>query len=224
MGVDRHESVFQLYRETPEYQACRERFEQADWVPFLEKFKGYHEGVSLAFAQTYDGESVQFGDMKLTILEATIAEATSLPSSGEKYFKGVIVDRKLCQKFLRPEHQDPDWTKGIPRRCIKEEYWMMLISLQIFLTCEGRYAVTFLYHLKLLSHFEGGPQIDFPHFLWMSLNKMVRGVKSASKKPETNIHHHGLMKLLVVHALRKQGSSWKQLLQQNFLRKECPNM
>jgi hypothetical protein len=178
----------------------------------------------LFFSQTYDGESVQFGEMKLTILEATIAEATGLPSSGEKYFKGVIVDRKLCQKFLRPEHQDPDWTKGIPRSCIKEEYWMMLISLQIFLTCEGRYVVTFLYHLKLLSHFEGGPQIDFPHFLWMSLNKMVRGVKSTSKKPKTSIHHHGLMKLLVVHALRKQGSSWKQLLQQNFLKKEFLNL
>jgi hypothetical protein len=37
--------------------------------------------------------------------------------------------------------------------------------------------MTFLYHLKILSHFEGGPQIDFTHFLWMSLNKMVRGVK-----------------------------------------------
>ena len=45
---------------------------------------------------------------------------------------------------------------------------------------------------------------------------MVRGVKSTSKKPETSIHHHGLMKLLVVHALRKQGSIWKQLLQQKF--------
>jgi hypothetical protein len=45
---------------------------------------------------------------------------------------------------------------------------------------------------------------------------MVRGVKSASKKPETSLHHHGLIKLLVVHALRTQGGSWKQLLQQNF--------
>jgi hypothetical protein len=216
MGVDRHEPIFQLYRETTEYQACKEKYEQAGWVPFLEKFKGHHEGISLAFAQTYDGESVQFGDMKLTITEATIAEATGLPMAGEKYFKRVIVDRKLCQKFLKPEHQDPDWTKGIPRSYIKEEYWMMLISLQKFLTCEGRYAVTFIYHLKLLSHFEGGPQIDFPHFLWMSLKKMVRGVRSVSKKPETSLHHHGLIKLLVVHALRTQGGSWKQLLQQNF--------
>jgi hypothetical protein len=50
----------------------------------------------------------------------------------------------------------------------------------------------------------------------MSLKKMVRGVKSVSKKPETSLHHHGLIKLLVVHALRTQGGSWKQLLQQNF--------
>jgi hypothetical protein len=67
MGVDRHELMFQLYREKLEYQSCKERFEQVGRVPFLEKFKGYHEGLSLYFAQTYDGESVCIGDMKLTI-------------------------------------------------------------------------------------------------------------------------------------------------------------
>ena len=45
---------------------------------------------------------------------------------------------------------------------------------------------------------------------------MVRGVRLVSKKPETSLHHHGLIKLLVVHALRTQGGSWKQLLQHNF--------
>jgi hypothetical protein len=203
MGVDRHEPVFHIYRETKEYQACREKFERVGWVPFLEKFKGHHEGVSHAFTQSYDGESVQLGELKLTITEATIEEATKLPSTREKYFKGIIIDRSLCQKFLKPEHLDPDWTKGISQSWIKEEYWTMLVFLQKFLTCEGRYAITFLYHLRLLLHFEGGPQIDFPHFLWMSLNKMVRGVKSSSKKPETSLYHHGLMKLLVVHELRK---------------------
>jgi hypothetical protein len=137
---------------------------------------------------------VQFGYMKLIIMETTIVESIGFPVAGEIYFKRVIVDKKLCQKFLKTEHQDPNWNKGIPRSYIKEEYWMMLMSLQRFLTYEGRYEVTFIYHLKLLSHFEGGPQIDFPHFLWMSLNKMVRGVKSASKKPETSLHHLGLIK------------------------------
>jgi hypothetical protein len=92
----------------------------------------------------------------------------------------------------------------------------MLISLHKFLTCEGRYAVTFIYHLNLLSHFEGGSQIDFPHFLWISLKNMARGVRLVSKKPETSLHHHGLIKILVVHSLRTQGGSWKQLLQHNF--------
>jgi hypothetical protein len=78
-----------------EYQACREKFERASWVPFLEKFKGCHEGVSYAFTQSYDGESVQLGELKLTITEATIAEAMKLPSTKDKYFKGIIIDRSL---------------------------------------------------------------------------------------------------------------------------------
>jgi hypothetical protein len=50
----------------------------------------------------------------------------------------------------------------------------------------------------------------------MSLRKMERGVRSVSKKPETSLHHHGLIKLLVFHALKTQGGSWRQLLQQIF--------
>ena len=83
----------------------------------------------------------------------------------------------------------------------------MLASLQRFLTCEGRYVVTFLYHLRLLLHFEGGPEIDFPYFLWMSLNKMVRGVKSLSKTEKNSIYHQGLIKMLVIHDIRKRGFS-----------------
>lgn len=45
---------------------------------------------------------------------------------------------------------------------------------------------------------------------------MVRGIKSTSKKVETNIYHHGLIKLLITHEIRKQGSSWKNLLRHNF--------
>jgi hypothetical protein len=208
MGVDMHEPIFEIYKETTEYQTCKKKYEQAGWVPFLEKFKGHHEGISLVFMHTCDGENVQLGDVKLKI-----TEATGLPMARERYFKRVIVDKNLCQQFLKPEHHDPDWTKGVPQSYIKEKYLTMLISLQKFLTCEGRYVMTFIYHLNLLSHFEGGPQINFPHFLWMSLKKMARGLRSVSKKPETSLHHHGLIKLLVVHALKTQGGSWKQLLQ-----------
>jgi hypothetical protein len=58
----------------------------------------------------------------------------------------------------------------------------------------------------------------------MSLKKMVRGVRSVSKKPETSLHHHGLIKLLVVHALKTQGGSWKQLLQQSFAQEKSKSV
>jgi hypothetical protein len=41
----------------------------------LPRKKGHHEGISHAFAQSYDGESIQLGELKLMITEATIEEA-----------------------------------------------------------------------------------------------------------------------------------------------------
>ena len=58
MGVERHEPVFHMYRQTKEYQACKEKFERVGWVPFLKKIRGHHEGVYFTFTQSYDGESV----------------------------------------------------------------------------------------------------------------------------------------------------------------------
>jgi hypothetical protein len=65
MGVDRHEPVFMVFRETEEYATCREKFERDGWVPFLEQFRGHHDEMSQAFAQSYDGETVQLGSMTL---------------------------------------------------------------------------------------------------------------------------------------------------------------
>jgi len=44
--------------------------------------------------------------------------------------------------------------------------------------------------------------------------KMVRGVKSLSKTQNTSIYHQGLIKMLVIHEIRKQGFSWKTLITQ----------
>jgi len=148
MGVNRHELVFQFYQEIEEYQLCKKKFEQAGWIPFLKKFKGYHDGFSSAFTQNYDGKNVQLGGPQLKI-----TEATRLPAMREKYFNGVSINKELYQKFLTTEHLNLDWTKGIPKNWVKEEYRPMLNILQRFLTCEGRYVVTFIYHLRVLLHF-----------------------------------------------------------------------
>jgi hypothetical protein len=104
MVVSRHESVFQIYRETKEFQLCREKYARAGWIPFLEKFTGWHEKVSHAFIQGYDGEIAHIGNLH----EATLREVTGLPNRGAKYFKGVGSNKEMCQQFLKEDHQHPD--------------------------------------------------------------------------------------------------------------------
>jgi hypothetical protein len=222
MGVTRNKPVFQIYMETKEYQLCQEKYARLGWIPFLEKFTGWHEKISQEFIQSYDGETARIGNLQLIINEATIREVTGLPSRGAKYFKGVGINKEMCQQFLTSDHQHLDRKKGIPKNYIKEEYLPMITNLQRFFTYEGRYDVTFIYHLRLLLHFEGGSEIDFPYFLWMSLNKMVRGVKSISKIEKTSIYHQGLIKMLVLHELRKQRISWKTLITQHLPTKKKP--
>ena len=53
----------------------------------------------------------------------------------------------------------------------------MLYILQKFLTYEGHYSLTFLYHIHLLLHSELGKLINFPYFLLRSLEKMSKGVQ-----------------------------------------------
>jgi len=45
---------------------------------------------------------------------------------------------------------------------------------------------------------------------------MVRGVKSISKIENTRIYHQSLIKMLVLHELRKQRISWKTLITQHL--------
>jgi hypothetical protein len=104
MVITRHELVFQIYREIEEYQLCQEKYARLGWIPFLEKFTGWHEKISQEFIQSYDGEIAHIGNLQLIINEATLREVTGLPSRGAKYFKGVGINKEMCQQFLKADH------------------------------------------------------------------------------------------------------------------------
>jgi hypothetical protein len=88
--------------------------------------------------QSYNGEIAHIGNLQLAINEATLREVTRLPNRGAKYFKGIGINKDMCQRFLKEDDQNPDWKKGIPKNYIKEEYHPMITSLQRFITCEGQ--------------------------------------------------------------------------------------
>jgi hypothetical protein len=81
-----------------------------------------------------------------------------------------------------------------------------------FVTCEGRYGLVFLYHLRLLMIFIGYP-LNMPFYFHRSLYKMSKKFKR--HKADNSLFHHGLIKLIVVYHLSLHGDSWKAFIARN---------
>ena len=71
------------------YPQVREMLQQARWLQLFEKSSGFgfHKEVTKTFARSFKGAEVEIGDIKFTITEASIAEATEFPRQGERWFK-----------------------------------------------------------------------------------------------------------------------------------------
>ena len=61
------------------YPQTKEALKKAKWLKFIQKFRGYNKEVTKGFARSFNGHTVEVGDLKFTITEATIAAANSLP-------------------------------------------------------------------------------------------------------------------------------------------------
>jgi hypothetical protein len=46
-------------------------------------------------------------------------------------------------QFMKPEHIDPNWAKGIPKYWIVDEWLEYLHMLKHYITCEGQYTIFF---------------------------------------------------------------------------------
>lgn len=101
-----------------EYDDCTVKFEQCEWLVFCQKLQGHDANVTLAFAQGFDGKTTKIGDFTFEVIKASIATVTGLPCTGERWFKNKSVWAIDCNGFLVDWHQEPNWSKGIPRRWV----------------------------------------------------------------------------------------------------------
>lgn len=159
-------------------------------------------------------------NLHFKITEESTSKAIGLPSTGEPFFKGGQLDVSNYTKFLKSTYQTISWSKRVLQNCVEEKWHPLITILERFVTCEGRYAIFFLYHIQLLSHFIEDSQMNVPHFLRLSLHKMARGVQSEGNNPETAIYHHSLIKMIIVVELSKRRKSWKTSSLKNSLVKE----
>ena len=135
-----------------DYPTCSQVFRAGGWYEYCRGLAGHHPVVSKAFTKSFDREKVEFKSLTLWVMEQSIAEATGLPIEGDKWFKWILLKPSDFNYLLVREHKDPDWRKCIPRVWIKKEFKDLLYLIQKYITCEGHFALTFIYHLRLLSH------------------------------------------------------------------------
>jgi hypothetical protein len=190
----------------PEYGATRDIFKQAGWEPFLKKFDGYNDAITLQFALHFDGETAKVGELEFGVIEEFIAEAIQLPTTGQRWTKGQPVDKKLCAQLLKPQYRETKWSEGTSRSWLEPQWAQVLVILQRYLTCEGRYTIIFPCHARLLLHFTGTP-LNIPFFLLKSLKRMAEQVQRVSEF-RGSLFHFGLVKILITYALSKKKETW----------------
>jgi hypothetical protein len=198
----------------PEFAQCREMFLHTGWGSFLSNLQGHDDGLSMQFTVGFDGKTSHVGSLSFEVSEESIVATTKLPRMGDKWFKNHQLSRSSYIRVFKPEFQNISRVKGYSREWIKEELINPLIIITRLITCEGRYSTFKACHFKLLAHFQFNKPLKFPFYFLKILEKMSSQVRKNITNPHNNLFHHGLIKLLFLSELEKQGKAWDAFIYQ----------
>jgi hypothetical protein len=180
-----------------------QRFRDVGWFEFLTTFQGYDEQVSMEFALNIDGHEVEISKMLILVTEKTIAKACRLVVGGERWWKIENVVTEFVNQFLLPDKQNPNWKRGVPCSWIRPEGNTALILIHRYITCESRFSLLYIYHIRILMNLNGDYPLNIPYFLLKRLTKMSKRVQSLSTNAKSSLFHQVLIKTLVMSALRE---------------------
>ena len=108
--------------------------------------------------------------------------------------------------MLKNPFQEVSFRVGVSRKYFKREWRPVLEVIHRYVTCEGRLASMYIYHLRLMTVFLGRP-INLPHYLVQSMTKMFGAIKKGPKNIGRSLFHHGLIRMLVERELFKRNQT-----------------
>jgi hypothetical protein len=193
------------------FDNARKDLEDNGWLTFVQRFEGFNLVVAQQFAMTFDGCRAKVGDIQLEIDEEFISSATGLPATGQRWFKNSKVE-EVPWPLLFLSRKVTSCDRGMPISSLKPRWHDTLMVVKQFVTCEGRYGLVFLYHLRLLMNFMGY-SLNMPFYFQRSLYKMSKRFKK--EKADSSLFHYGLIKLIIVHYLSLHGDSWRAFIARN---------
>ena len=71
-------------------------------------------------------------------------------------------DKSLTPFISRSTTTSVDWTKRIPRSWLIHPCEEITDIIKKFVTCEGRFNILYLYHIKLMQHLKNDCEINMP--------------------------------------------------------------
>jgi hypothetical protein len=168
----------------------------------------------MQFSLGFDGKTTHVGSLTFEVLEESIAAATKLPRMGDRWFKNHQFLHSSYNRVFKTKFESISGEKGYAKEWINEELINPLIIITSLITCEGRYSTFKACHFRLLDHFLFNKPLNFPFYFLKSLENMTSQVRKKLTNPHNSLFHHGLIKLLVLAELEKQGKNWDAFIYQ----------
>jgi hypothetical protein len=168
----------------------------------------------MQFSLGFNGKTTHVGSLAFEVSKDSIAATTKLPRMGDRWFKKHQLSRSSYNRVFKPKFKSISGEKGYAKEWIKVELINPLIVIMRLITCEGRYSTFKACHFRLLAHFLFNKPLKFPFYFLKSLEKMASQVRKNVTNPHNIIFHHGLIKLLVLAELQKQGHNWDAFIYQ----------
>jgi hypothetical protein len=111
----------------------REVFQRVGCLSFFQNMQRGHPEVARQFSLHFDGLKTKVGDLEFEVSEASIAAATGIPNTGERWFKSMTLNVAFSKDFLKPDYQTDNLSKGVPRSHLVEYFDKMLKIIQRYL-------------------------------------------------------------------------------------------
>ena len=128
-------SDMKLLDSNPELSA---KIETVGWFPFIHKFSDLKLEVTRVFSLSLADSRVKIADLQFRVDERSVALATSLPLTGERWFKYERMEITEWRQMIKNPCQDVSFRTGVPRKYFKKEWRPVLDVIHRYVTCEGR--------------------------------------------------------------------------------------
>jgi hypothetical protein len=188
-----------LVNEDPDVRAS---FENFGCMVFCRKIQGFNVKLAEHFALRFDRFCAVITRIIFQVTEETLSPTTEIPPCDERCSKGMPLDTRCYEEFIKPDCLNEKFELGVPSRYLQEPFQNLLRAIKKYFTCKRRFDRIHSHHIILLMNFTGRRLLNLPFFLHQSFREMADNVRDEANQLKKKLSHVSLIQLLIVEELR----------------------